>query len=1257
LYEEMAFPPRFGMPSIAQATFVPTYNAVPVVLPTTAHYLMPTLANSGVVRNVVQKTPSPAPLTKRQEILMEKPPVTTVFVGNINEQATNEMIKAMLVKCGNIISWKRIQGPNGKFQAFGFCEYDHPDSTLRALRLLHDWPLGDKKLVLKCDEKNKSMLIDFINKRRSLYNKPPLKMEGDQLPADDEIRKEDEMFRKALKNLVKEMAPELFEGTSKSHVPKSPTLTGKGGNLDIESLDRDRKEYIAKEIIQFREAHKDDKEARLKGKSASVDVNEKNERFTERPSTPLEADRRAFTKFERNCATDSADAKAGEARGRRRGSTPETGSRRRRSPSADRLLETSEDAREREKLERKAREKEKNYLERLEKLEAREKRKAKERLKQAEKEKRRKKEQLADIKIMQEFLEDYIDEEGDLEFYQGKSLLLRKDAITDEMEWDALDRLREAEEIALIRRKLIEENSSKDSNETKIMVEELPVNPVKLEEQQRTVSESETDKAADSNDNNADEVDSAVPKVKKETVLIPTVFLPAQAENSQPIGFAGLKLGSVSTSTNTAAPIPLQQMFNEPDEEFSVVKTSSRKLVPLEYTEEEKRALEMPNMHTQMSTEERKKYVKSLIDKIPSSKEELFKYEIHWEYVDQLLIDRRIKPWISKKIIEYIGEEEASLVDFISEKVLERSTPQGLLDDISMVLDEEAGVFVAKLWRLLIYEIEAKRVGFFILTVLIRHFFVSDLHNVELPLNFIFQTCEKYGVCSYPVANVSLQNKNGQSLFEVDFYYDVLFELTVFPDSVRPTSGMIMLIVRCYSGENLLTYSFPRSTILIYRPWLWRLVRMFVKLPLYVFGCCNEEQTFSINLLEKFHFSNAHFCSKISVELQNTEMNIVRSSIILQPCVNLLFHFLFRWPFSSIPLLYMFLCALFTAISLLLWIYLIAVKVTEIQHPTYKENIAFSFWMKNRPAIKLKTDIIIHFTVMDNFLFDNPEPCPGLYCGRQVIADGNYTECGANRIYLLACEWGTRVNERGICVPCNGYPDVYDWLYLGFMGFLPFLLHCASIKFTSAHTREFRNVVLPQIAAAFVECVFPAILSLLIVEPKGSLNFYTCGVQNLQDWYPVFYNPVIDYTRTVHCTQEAVYPLYFLPFVYYLFSLLSLSIIHPIVVCVFKLKKEGASDYAFPYIILFAAICLNAMHLALYETQTPICILHDMWRKKQNLAVLGVLIYLYLYGILSISRFSSYWVYNVMLLFIPAPSIFYVLTVKFTHPHRLNMII
>lgn len=36
----------------------------------------------------------------------------------------------------------------------------------------------------------------------------------------------------------------------------------------------------------------------------------------------------------------------------------------------------------------------------------------------------------------------------------------------------------------------------------------------------------------------------------------------------------------------------------------------------------------------------------------------------------QTLMDRRIRPWINKKIIEYIGEEEATLVDFVCSKVI-----------------------------------------------------------------------------------------------------------------------------------------------------------------------------------------------------------------------------------------------------------------------------------------------------------------------------------------------------------------------------------------------------------------------------------------------------------------------------------------------------------------------------------------------------------------------------------------------------------
>lgn len=48
-------------------------------------------------------------------------------------------------------------------------------------------------------------------------------------------------------------------------------------------------------------------------------------------------------------------------------------------------------------------------------------------------------------------------------------------------------------------------------------------------------------------------------------------------------------------------------------------------------------------------------------------------------------MEKRIRPWINKKIIEYIGEPEPTLVDFICSKVLVGSDPQSILDDVQMV--------------------------------------------------------------------------------------------------------------------------------------------------------------------------------------------------------------------------------------------------------------------------------------------------------------------------------------------------------------------------------------------------------------------------------------------------------------------------------------------------------------------------------------------------------------------------------------------
>uniref|UniRef100_A0A8C4NBE0 PWI domain-containing protein n=1 Tax=Eptatretus burgeri TaxID=7764 RepID=A0A8C4NBE0_EPTBU len=69
------------------------------------------------------------------------------------------------------------------------------------------------------------------------------------------------------------------------------------------------------------------------------------------------------------------------------------------------------------------------------------------------------------------------------------------------------------------------------------------------------------------------------------------------------------------------------------------------------------------------SNMEKRQRVKTLIEQIPTGKAELFAYKIDWSTLNKKLMEKRIKPWVNKKIVEYIGEEEPTLVDFVCSKV------------------------------------------------------------------------------------------------------------------------------------------------------------------------------------------------------------------------------------------------------------------------------------------------------------------------------------------------------------------------------------------------------------------------------------------------------------------------------------------------------------------------------------------------------------------------------------------------------------
>ncbi|GAB2280441.1 hypothetical protein Dimus_015073 [Dionaea muscipula] len=102
---------------------------------------------------------------------------------------------------------------------------------------------------------------------------------------------------------------------------------------------------------------------------------------------------------------------------------------------------------------------------------------------------------------------------------------------------------------------------------------------------------------------------------------------------------------------------------------------------------------------------------KQLIDMIPRTKDELFSYDINWSVYDRHDIHAILRPWISKKIVEFLGEEENTLVDYIVSSTQKHVSALEMLQLLESILDEEAEMFVLKMWRMLIFEIKKVETG------------------------------------------------------------------------------------------------------------------------------------------------------------------------------------------------------------------------------------------------------------------------------------------------------------------------------------------------------------------------------------------------------------------------------------------------------------------------------------------------------------------------------------------------------------------
>ncbi|KAK2141235.1 hypothetical protein LSH36_1136g01025 [Paralvinella palmiformis] len=295
-----------------------------------------------------------------------------------------------------------------------------------------------------------------------------------------------------------------------------------------------------------------------------------------------------------------------------------------------------------------------------------------------------------------------------------------------------------------------------------------------------------------------------------------------------------------------------------------------------------------------------------------------------------------------------------------------------------------------------------------------------------------------------------------------------------------------------------------------------------------------------------------------------------------------------------------------------------------------------------------------------------PARCPGLYCGWNVDENGNRTTaCGA-------CPRGARPNEDKICQMCTGTLTLYDWLYLGFMAILSPILNWFFIDVTNR--KKHRLLVILHLSA-FFESLAAAVCTVLVSKPVGSFRLTSCPVVQLSDWYTMLKNPTVDYTTTLHCTQEAVYPLYTIVMIYYAFCLgwmlliriaLSVHVVNnkgrrsiyaalyflPILIIV-QAVFAGLIYYSFPYILLVTSVMSNAIHLAYFENQDIKYLLKENFRTARNLVILIFHWILHSYGIIAVTLLSDPGFHGFFLCLVPFPAFFYLITVKFTDPRKL----
>lgn len=140
-----------------------------------------------------------------------------------------------------------------------------------------------------------------------------------------------------------------------------------------------------------------------------------------------------------------------------------------------------------------------------------------------------------------------------------------------------------------------------------------------------------------------------------------------------------LSLGAAAQKAQKAAPPrrTVAEVEGLLEDEEEADNASKRTLIPIKFD---------PSTATAgLSDEERDQAVRQLAQEIPTEKDGLWAWDVKWDFVDDSVIVEKLRPFVEKKIVEYLGVQEQLLVEVVEEHVRTRGKPQELVEQLEGV--------------------------------------------------------------------------------------------------------------------------------------------------------------------------------------------------------------------------------------------------------------------------------------------------------------------------------------------------------------------------------------------------------------------------------------------------------------------------------------------------------------------------------------------------------------------------------------------